>query len=30
LKAIDKTESLPRDIDGSVPSSLTISFKPKD
>ena len=30
LKAIDKTETLPRDTDGRVPSSLTISFKPKD
>lgn len=30
LKAIDKTEVLPRDIDGSVPSSLVISFRPKD
>jgi len=30
LKAIDKTEVLPRDIDGRVPPVLEISFKPKD
>ena len=30
LKAIDKTEVLPRDTDGRVPSVLVISFKPKD
>ena len=30
LKAIDKTEVLPRDVDGRVPSSLVISFRPKD
>jgi colicin import membrane protein len=30
LKAIDKTEVLPRDIDGRVPSTLVISFRPKD
>ena len=30
LKAIDKTETLPRDIDGRVPSDLVISFRPKD
>ena len=30
LKAIDKTESLPRDVDGLVPSSLIITFRPKD
>ena len=30
LKAIDKTEVLPRDVDGQVPSSLTITFRPKD
>lgn len=30
LKAIDKTEILPRDVDGRVPSSLTITFRPKD
>jgi len=30
LKAIDKTEGLPRDIDGRVPSTLEISFRPKD
>lgn len=30
IKAIDKTEMLPRDIDGRVPPSLIISFRPKD
>lgn len=30
LKAIDKTEILPRDTDGRVPPVLTIDFKPKD
>jgi colicin import membrane protein len=30
LNAIDKTEVLPRDVDGRVPSSLVISFRPKD
>ena len=30
LKAIDKTESLPRDVDGRVPTPLNIDFRPKD
>ena len=30
LRAIDKTEKLPRDVDGRVPQSLIISFRPKD
>jgi len=30
LRAIDKTESLPRDVDGRVINHLTISFTPKD
>ncbi len=30
LKAVDKTEVLPRDVDGQVPSSMEISFRPKD
>lgn len=30
LKAIDKTETLPRDIDGLVPSTLVITFRPRD
>lgn len=30
LKAIDKTQVLPRDVDGTVPSSLTLIFRPKD
>jgi colicin import membrane protein len=30
LKAIDKTEVLPRDTDGRVPPALVISFRPRD
>jgi colicin import membrane protein len=30
LKAIDKTETLPRDTDGRVPTVMVISFRPKD
>lgn len=30
LKAIDKTERLPRDVDGRVQASLVIGFRPKD
>jgi len=30
LKAIDKTEVLPRDVDGLVPPLLVITFRPKD
>lgn len=30
LKAIDKTERLPPDMDGRVPPELEISFRPKD
>ena len=30
MRAIDKTEILPRDTDGTVPSSFEISFRPKD
>jgi TonB family protein len=30
LKAIDKTETLPRDIDGRVPDHLEFTFRPKD
>jgi colicin import membrane protein len=30
LRAIDKTETLPRDVDGSVPPRLQIEFKPND
>lgn len=30
LKALDKTETLPRDTDGSVPSPIKFSFRPKD
>ena len=30
LKAIDKTQVLPRDSDGSMPSALLLVFRPKD
>lgn len=30
LRAIDKTEILPRDVDGHVPSPLVMNFRPKD
>ena len=30
LRALDKTEPLPRDVDGRVPPSLTIGFRPQD
>ena len=30
LRAIDKTEVLPRDIDGRVPSSMSIDFRPQE
>jgi colicin import membrane protein len=30
LRAIEKTEILPKDIDGSIPTSMTIGFRPKD
>lgn len=30
LRALDKTERLPRDVDGQVPSQFPISFRPKD
>lgn len=30
LKAIDKTEVLPRDVDGRVPGNLVIGFRPLD
>ena len=30
LRAIDKTEVLPRDVDGSVPPRISIDFKPND
>lgn len=29
LRALDKTESLPRDVDGRVPSPVIIGFRPK-
>ncbi|MDF1483935.1 TonB family protein [Ramlibacter sp. H39-3-26] len=30
VRALQKTETLPRDVDGRVPSSLVITFRPKD
>ena len=30
LRALQKTETLPRDVDGRVPSVLVIGFRPKD
>jgi colicin import membrane protein len=30
LRAIDKTEKLPRDVDGRVPSRLVITFRPRE
>lgn len=30
LRALRRTESLPRDVDGRVPSPVTIDFRPKD
>ena len=30
IRAIDKTETLPRDVDGRVPSLLSLEFRPKD
>ncbi len=30
LRAIDKTETLPRDVDGRVPSLLVLSFRPRE
>jgi len=30
LKALEKTEKLPRDTDGRVPSPMVITFRPRD
>jgi len=30
LNAIDKTEVLPRDVDGRIPQPLTLVFRPRD
>lgn len=30
IRALQKTETLPRDVDGRVPSSLVIGFRPQD
>jgi colicin import membrane protein len=29
LRALDKTDALPRDVDGRVPSPVIIGFRPK-
>ena len=30
LKAVDKTEMLPRDVDGRIPSAISVGFRHKD
>lgn len=30
LRALEKTDTLPKDVDGRVPPSLTIGFRPND
>lgn len=30
LRAVDRTEMLPRDVDGRVPSTMIVTFRPKD
>jgi colicin import membrane protein len=30
LRAIEKTEILPRDTDGTIPSTMVIAFRPRD
>jgi len=30
LRAIDRTQRLPRDVDGRIPSPMIIAFRPKD
>ena len=30
LRAIDKTEVLPKDVDGTVPPTMDIDFRPRD
>jgi colicin import membrane protein len=30
LRAIDRTEVLPRDVDGRVPSPIVIDFRPRE
>jgi colicin import membrane protein len=30
LRALDRTEVLPRDTDGRVPSSMVIAFRPRE
>ena len=30
LRALQKTETLPRDVDGRVPATLEIGFRPRD
>jgi colicin import membrane protein len=30
LRALDRTEILPRDVDGRVPSPMLLDFRPRD
>jgi len=30
VRALQKTQTLPRDVDGRVPPSLVIGFRPQD
>jgi hypothetical protein len=30
IKALDKTDTLPRDTDGSIPTMMVLGFKPRD
>jgi colicin import membrane protein len=30
LRAIDKTEVLPKDVDGTMPPTIEITFPPRD
>jgi colicin import membrane protein len=30
LKALDKTDTLPRDTDGTIPTMMVLGFKPRD
>ncbi|WP_343593489.1 energy transducer TonB, partial [Paracidovorax wautersii] len=30
IRALQKTDTLPRDVDGRVPSSLVLGFQPKE
>ena len=30
IKALDKTDTLPRDTDGTIPTMMVLGFKPRD